>query len=345
MRMTLTRRALFAGAPAILGAQDKAGTKRPVTGEGAFQYEMIHDWGELPRTIRYGNVHGVCIDSQGYIYIHHTVHSTSESDDSMLVFDPAGKFVRSWGREFKGGAHGLHINREGSDEFLYLCDTRRNIVVKTTLKGEEVWTLGYPKQSPSYPVDAEGKAAVKYSPTNLTVAPNGDVYVADGYGSSFVNQYNAKGEFIRTFGGKGKEAGQLDSPHGIWLDRRRGEPQILVADRSNRRLQYFTLDGRHHHFAGQGVVKLPCHFDTHGELLLVPDLEARVTLLNGQDRLVAHLGEDASGTWGQLRRRPREEFIPGKFICPHSACFDKDGNIFVVEWVEVGRVTKLRRLS
>jgi sugar lactone lactonase YvrE len=151
MATKLTRRALFAAAPAILGAQDKAGAKRPVTGEGAFQYEMIHDWGELPRTIRYGNVHGVCVDSQGYIYVHHTVHSTSEGDDSMLVFDPAGKFVKSWGREFKGGAHGLHINREGSDEFLYLCDTRRNIVVKTTLKGEPVWTLGYPKSRPTTP--------------------------------------------------------------------------------------------------------------------------------------------------------------------------------------------------
>lgn len=345
MAIQLTRRALFAAAPAILGAQDKAGAKLPVTGEGAFQYEVIHDWGELPRTIRYGNVHGVCVDSQGYIYIHHTVHATSESDDSMLVFDPAGKFVRSWGNEFKGGAHGLHINKEGSDEFLYLCDTRRNIVMKTTLGGEPVWKLGYPGESPNYPVDSEGKPAAKYSPTNLTVAPNGDVYVADGYGSSFVNQYNAKGEFVRTFGGKGKEAGQLDSPHGIWLDTRRGEPLILVADRSNRRLQYFTLDGRHHHFAGQGTVKLPCHFDTQGELLLVPDLEARVTLLNGQDRLIAHLGDDDSGTWGKLRREPREKFIPGKFICPHSACFDEDGNIFVVEWVEVGRVTKLRRLA
>lgn len=345
MPVTFTRRALFAAAPAILGAQDKAGAKRPVTGDGAFQYEVIHDWGELPRTLRYGNVHGVCIDSQGFIYIHHTVHATSEGEDSMVVFDPAGNFVRSWGRDFKGGAHGLHINREGSTEFLYLCDTRRNIVVKASLQGEVVWTLGYPKDSPHYPVGADGKPAVKYSPTNLTVAPNGDVYVADGYGSSFINQYNAKGEFIRTFGGKGKEAGQLDSPHGIWLDRRHGEPLILVADRSNRRLQYFTLDGRHHHFAGQGTVKLPCHFDTRGEVLLIPDLEARVTLLNRQDELLTHLGDDPSGTWGRLRREPRESFIPGKFICPHSACFDRDGNIFVVEWVEVGRVTKLRRLS
>ncbi len=345
MRSTLTRRAFVAAAPVILGAADKAGAKRPIVGSGAHRYEVIHDWGQLPKHISYGNTHGVCVDAQGQVYIHHTVHASSQTDDTMVVFDRKGRFVRSWGREFKGGAHGLHIRKEGRDEFLYLCDTKRALVVKTTLKGEEVLTLGYPKESPAYKLDGEGKPATKYSPTNLTVAANGDIYVADGYGSSFVNQYNGKGEFIRSFGGKGKAQGQLDQPHGIWLDDRGPAPLLLVADRSNRRLQYFTLDGTHHHFAGEGDVKLPCHFDIHKDLLLIPDLEARVTLMDSANKVVAQLGEDDSGTWGKLRREPREKFVPGKFVCPHSACFDKDGNIFVVEWVEVGRVTKLQRIS
>ncbi|MEI9976438.1 MAG: hypothetical protein WDO73_32905 [Ignavibacteriota bacterium] len=54
----------------------------------------------------------------------------------MVVFDSQGKFVKSWGKEFKGGAHGLHTQREGSTEFLYLCDTKRGVVVKATLVGE-----------------------------------------------------------------------------------------------------------------------------------------------------------------------------------------------------------------
>ena len=83
-------------------------------------------------------------DSQGHIYVHHTVHATSESSDSMVVFDEKGKFVKSWGKEFKGGAHGLHIRKEGSTEYLYLCDTARGIVVKATLNGEEVFSIGYP---------------------------------------------------------------------------------------------------------------------------------------------------------------------------------------------------------
>ncbi len=100
--------------------QDKAGTKAPVMGAGAYTYEAIHDWGVLPPQIKWGNTHGVVEDSQGHIYVHHTVHATSESADTVVVFDRTGKFVRSWGKEFRGVAHGLQIRKEGRDEFLYL---------------------------------------------------------------------------------------------------------------------------------------------------------------------------------------------------------------------------------
>src|SRR5256885_16128440 len=106
-------------APMILGASDKAGTKRPVAGQGEYKYECIHDWGELPSNIKYGNTHGVCEDSHGNIYIHPTVGAASESNDTIVVFDPKGKFVRSWGKQYKLGAHGLHLRKEGKDEYLY----------------------------------------------------------------------------------------------------------------------------------------------------------------------------------------------------------------------------------
>ena len=345
MQTGTSRRGFLSGlaAPIILGAQDKAATKRPVLGSGAHTYEAIHDWGELPAGIRYGNTHGVCEDSQGRIYIHHTVHKTTEVHDSMVVFDAKGKFIKSWGKEFEGGAHGLHIHKEGRQEFLYLCDTQRGIVVKTTLDGEEVFTLRYPKESPGYQPGADGKLP-KYSPTNLAIAPNGDIYVGDGYGSSWVNRYNSKGEFLSAFGGPGKDAGQLDCPHGIMLDRRGPDPILIVADRGNHRIQRFTLAGKHIDFVDG--TKLPCYFDTfkNGDMV-VPDLGARVTLMDSHNKVIEQLGEDPSNTWGELRKEPRDKFIPGKFVCPHGACFDHKGNIFVVEWVEVGRVTKLRHIA
>jgi hypothetical protein len=334
--------ALVAAGPTILHATDKAGTRRPVMGSGAHTYEAYHDWGTLPASIRYGNTHGVCVDSQGHIYIHHTVGADSESADTMIVFDGTGKFVKSWGKDFKGGAHGLHIRKEGRDEFLYLCDTKRALMVKTTLSGEIVYTLDYPKQSEPYARGADGNPTIKYSPTNVAIAPNGDVYVADGYGSSYINQYDTKGSYLRTFGGKGSAPGQLDCPHGLMVDTRPRDPILLVADRTNRRIQTFTLDGKHVGFIDG--TNAPCHFHVHKGMMVVPDLWARVTLFDEHHRVVAQLGEAGIDSWKTIRKGPREQFTPGKFICPHSACFDHDGNIFVVEWVEVGRVTKLVRV-
>jgi len=357
----MTRREFLAAAtvtpvvsPILLGMQDKAGTKAPVMGSGAYTYEAVHDWGVLPPSIRFGNTHGVVQDAQGYIYVHHTVHASSESADSMVVFDPAGTFVRSWGREFRGVAHGLHIRKEGRDEYLYLTVNAANpqlspqpdmqaVVVKATLKGEAVWTIQGPPPIPQYAATGDGPPP-RYNPTNLAIAPNGDIYVGDGYGSYYVNQYNRNAEYIRTFGGKGSGPGQLSEPHGIWMDTRERTPVLVVADRRNNRLQRFTLDGRHVDFIPG--FRLPCHFDERRGLVVIPDLQGRVTLMDRSNQIVAHLGDsNAPSGNNPLRTKPRDQFIPGQFICPHGACFDRDGNIFVVEWVEVGRVSKLRRVA
>ena len=342
LRQCGTGLAAAAAAPTILGASDKSGIKRPIVGSGAFTYEVYHDWGELPAGIKYGNTHGVCEDNHGNIYVHHTVHATSERHDTMVVFDAKGKFVRSWGSEFEGGAHGLHIRREGRDEFLYLCDTKRALVTKVTPKGEQVWQLGYPKESARYPVNPDGTPGIKYSPTNVAIAPSGDIYVADGYGSSYINQYDNAGRYIRTFGGKGQEAGQLDCPHGLMVDTRSEIPILMVADRSNKRLQTFSLAGEHRGFVPD--FPAPCHFSERHGVLVVPDLFARVTLIDRANRVVAQLGDAGVDSWKPIRGGPRENFPIGKFVCPHSACFDHEGNIFVVEWVEVGRVTKLKKV-
>lgn len=335
----MQRRTFITGlaAPLLLHATNKSGSAKPIVGSGAHTYEVTHDWGVLPPQIKYGNTHGVCEDVQGHIYIHHTVNAASESYDSMVVFDANGRFVKSWGSAFRGGAHGLQLHREGSQQFLFLCDTQRGVVVKSTLDGEEVFMLGYPSMASPY------SKRTPYSPTNLAIAPNGDLYVGDGYGSSYINQYNRNGDYIRTFGGKGKNPGQLDCPHGLIVDVREQTPLLVVADRGNHRIQRFSLDGQHIDFISG--TNLPCYFSIYrnGDVV-VPDLGARVTLLDKHNQVIEHLGDDSSSPWMETRKLSRDHFTPGKFVCPHGACFDHAGNIFVVEWVEVGRVTKLRRV-
>lgn len=340
--------------PTLLGVQDKAGTRAPVLGSGEYTYEAIHDWGMLPPRLKWGNTHGVVEDAQGLIVVHHTVHPTSDSGDTVVVLDRDGRFVRSWGSDYRGVAHGLHVRREGSGEFLYLTanaanprqtppPARQAVVVKTTLGGEVVWTIAGPPPGDHYKPGPDGTAP-RYNPTNVAIAPNGDVYVADGYGSYFITQYDSQGAPVSTFGGRGDGPGQLNEPHGLWMDVRGPAPLLVVADRRNNRLQRFTPAGEHVDFIPG--FRLPCHFDEHDGLVVVPDLHGRVTLLDRDNRIVAHLGDSNAPTWNNpLRNQPRDQFIPGQFICPHGACFDHEGNIFVVEWVEVGRVTKLRHVS
>lgn len=184
----------------------------------------------------------------------------------------------------------------------------------------------------------------------LFVSGGGDIYVGDGYGSSFINQYDKNGKFIRTFGGKPadatktKDTGSLNSPHGIFIDSRGGAEELVVADRSNNRLQYFTLDGKHKRFVQHAPNWLPCHFHFHKSLMVVPDLGARVQILDSANAVVATLGDDGSSEWRKTRVMDRDKFTPGKFVCPHGACFNHKGDVFVAEWVEVGRVTKLLKV-
>jgi hypothetical protein len=334
-RRFLHATAAAAGIAPWVHAADKAGARRPMVGSGAYQYEVLHDWGELPDGYVYGNTHGVCQDAQGFIYIKHTVGTGARCEDAVVVFDADGKFVRSWGKDFKGGAHGLHLNREGGTEFLYLCDIRRRFAVKTTVAGEEVFRFPFPAAEGLYEKPED------YVPTNIAIAPDGTVFVADGYGKSYIHRYTTQGKYLASFAGPGSEPGKAKCPHGLMVDRRGAEPELVVADRSNRRLQYFSLAGEHRRFVTDEL-RAPCHFDERDGVLLIPDLEARVTLFGRDNRLIAHLGD--GGHYNGIRDKSRDHFTPGKFVAPHSAIFDRAGNIFVVEWVEVGRVTKLRRV-
>jgi hypothetical protein len=190
-----------------------------------------------------------------------------------------------------------------------------------------------------------------FMPTNYAFTPDGGFYLADGYGSFRIHRYDKDANWKFAFGEPGKADGQFETPHGIFYDNRSGrEPSVLVADRANKRLQWFTPEGKHLKTL-DGFI-LPANIDVHGDILLVPDLSARVTLLDRNNQVIAHLGEDQA--WrdqvlkdGMKMRRDEsgESWVSGKFLHPHDACFDPAGNIYVAEWVHTGRITKLRKLS
>lgn len=325
--------AAFAVAPSIRAAR-KSGLDNPILGSGDHRYECLHDWLTPPRGLAWGDTHGLAQDEAGRIYVAHTVHPESSKPDAVVVFDENGTFQTAWGADFRGGAHGLDIRKEKDGEFLYHCDTRRRLVVKTNLEGEVVWSAGCPTESGVY------ASPDKFCPTNVAFHPDGDIFVGDGYGSSYIHRYTAAGKYVKTIVQPGSDKGKVSCPHGLWLDTRSGTARLAVADRSNRRIQYFTLDGEHISFVTEGM-RQPCHFKTRGDMLLVPDLSSVVTLLDKDNKVIVHLGD---GDPTNLRGAPREKFIPGKFIHPHTAIFLKNGDILVAEWVPIGRITLLRRV-
>ncbi len=332
---------LAPAAPLILTAA-KTDPKHVVVGEGEHRYEASHNWGELPAHVRWGDTHGVCVDEAGLIYVKHRSNE-KEPIDSIVVFDPAGRFVRSFGKAYHTQGHGIDVRKEGNEEFLYLSCIRFGFIVKATLTGEEVWRMQAPREPGVY-----DKPDAKYAPTNIAFAPDGGFYVGDGYGSDYIHQYDKDAKWVRTWGGTGSEPGKMKTPHGLWLDARPGrEPSLAVCDRANARLQYFSLDGRHVGFVNE--LSFPADIDIQGEVLLCPDLHARITLFDKENKVITHLGYDAAWTEQvladnfKLRTDPKR-WENGRFIHPHDACFDADGNIFVAEWVPTGRVSKLRRV-
>jgi hypothetical protein len=338
-------------APTILHAADKTGKSNLVIGTGKYRYEVFHDWAQLPSKFTWQTTHNVAVDAEGLLYVIHEGKADLTDHPSIFVFDQTGKYVRSFGNQFQGGGHGLEVRTEGEDQFLYVCAYQQvKAFAKLTLTGEVVWEKYAPMDSGVYQKD-EDTVRVKrwgrdaFMPTNFAFLNDGGFLLADGYGSFYIHRYDKDGNWVSKFGGPGEGKGKFNTPHGIWIDQRsEGQEQVVVCDRAHHTLQYLTLDGEYiETLSGYG---LPANIDTWKNLMLVPELHARLSILDGEKNIVARLGDDVERVTGEKDvRSDRNRWIEGKFVHPHDACFDTEGNIYVAEWVATGRITKLRRLS
>jgi hypothetical protein len=284
--------------------------------------------------VELGNTHGcMVVRKDGNILVN------TDTAHAVVVFSPEGKIVDAWGKEFQGGLHGMCLREEEGKEVLYLTHTRRHEVVKTTIDGKVLWTIGWPKASGVY------KSEGQYNPTAIAVAPDGRIFVGDGYGLSWVHIYDKDRNYLKSFGGRGKEDGKMQTPHGLLMDTRGEEPLLLVCDRENHRLQWFTLDGDFVRKMDQNL-RRPCNvWPMAGGGLVVADLAGRITFLDQANKLVAHVGDNANPKLRATNRVKRELWNDGEFISPHSVCVDDDGHVYVMDWNFLGRITKLTRCN
>jgi len=299
----------------------------PVYGHNGMQYRMDTKWGALNPAINPVNdCHEMVQDSKGNIIL-----LTNETKNNILVYNKSGKLQYNWGHEFPG-AHGLTLQNANGEEFLFITDTEKHQVYKTTLDGRLLLTIDYPAETGVY---AKKESFV---PTETTVLANGDFFIADGYGSQYIMHYDASGKLKHFFGGRGEGTEHFDNAHGITIDTRNKDITLLITDRTRNCFKRFSLDGKL-----LDIISLPgacvCRPVIHGDhlyaaVLRSPNLDAAgtgfVTILDKNNKVVSNIGgNEPVYKDGQLQPLSQAEKI---FVHPHDVCVDDEQNLYVAQW-------------
>jgi len=273
------------------------------------ELEPVIDLLQVPGHIVFGGVSGVAVNSQGQIYVLH------RAEHPVVCFEPTGEYVRAWGDDLIGSGHGLRIDREDN---VWVTDTEHHLVYKFDPRGELLLTLGQPDK-PGLGHDQFDK------PTDVNFGPGGEIYVTDGYGNSRIMKFNAKGEFLTTWGEAGSGPGQFNAPHAVVIGK---DGRVIIGDRDNDRIQIFTPEGELLEtwtgFAPFGLAFGP------DDVLFVADGRANKILRLDADGNVVQ-------SWGGTKGA-----APGEFSTPHMLEADRQGNLYAAE-VSGKRVQKLVR--
>jgi len=301
----LKKLTLFALCVAVLCAATFA-ARSPRQGEKVPEYKPVPGWLQVPKDFEFGLVTGVATDKDDNLYIFH------RGEQPVAIFNKDGKFLRSWGEDEVETAHGLRIDHEGN---VWTTDLDRHQVIKHDPNGKILLKLGKAYK--------EGNTPDQFDcPADVAIAPNGDIYVADGYGNSRVVKFNKEGKYLKEWGKPGKGPGEFDLVHAIALD---AKGRVYVADRENDRIQIFDGDGK---FLEQwrGFGSPYGLFLQNGQRWLVTDGKGeQVCFLDLQGKVLSRFGQKGKG--------------PGQFLLAHGICADSRGVLYVTE-AEGDRVQK-----
>jgi peptidylamidoglycolate lyase len=311
--------------PGLLTAKEKG---EIILGHNNKRYRIDTTWGQLDfARFPVKDCHEMVQDRRGRIIL-----LTNETKNNIIIYDKKGKLLTTWGNEYPGG-HGLTLFDENGEEVLFICDNNRHQVIKTTLDGRVLLTMDYPKETGEY------SKAEEYVPTETTIAPNGDIYVVDGYGKDFIIQYNYKGEYIRHWGGRGTEEKHLQNAHGICFDnRQKDKPVLIVTSREQNAFKRYTLNGEF-----IDTIAIPgawvCRPVIRGEYLYAAVLQSQnmlwkesgfVTILDKNNKVISNPGGNEPA---YINNQLSESYQTTKvFKYPHDVCIDDEENLYIAQW-------------
>lgn len=297
-------------------------------GQNEKQYTLDQNWVKSkPADLPVKDCHEMVQTSQGQILL-----LTNETKNNLISFDKSGKVLGSSAHSFPGG-HGLTLAGAGSDQVLFITDTELRQVFKTDLSGHIIQTWSCPMDTGHY------QDPKQFVPTETTVMPNGEFYVADGYGAQFVLHYGDDGLLKNSFGGRGEGDHHLDNAHGITIDNRSGSPTLLVTDRTRCCFKRFSLQGE---FLEK--IELPgacvCRPVIMGDYLYAAVLRSPhmgtdnsgfVIILNKANKVVSVVGGAAAAYNPDGSLQPFYQTI--KILKhPHDVLVDDEENLYVCQW-------------
>jgi sugar lactone lactonase YvrE len=297
------------------------------------RYEVVANWEQLPAGYTHLDVVGVAVDSRDRVFVF------TRAQPRVIIYEPDGRFVASWGENlFTARTHGIAI---GPNDEVYCVDEGAQVVYRFTPDGQLQQTIGTVGVAADTGYDGRTLESIRPGgrpfnrPTNVAIAPNGDLYVSDGYGNARVHRFSPSGELIQSWGEPGSGPGQFMLVHGICIT---PDGRVLVADRENGRIQIFNLDGRYQtewndvqrptnvRLGRDGLFYVselwrPVGHKSYTQGITDIDLPGRVSVLDANGGVVAR--------WGGADRT-----APGNFVAPHDICVDSRGDVYVGEVTE-----------
>ena len=302
----------------------------------ATDFTAVADWLKLPEgRPNLGNMHGdVAVSSTGEVYV-----SVQDPAAGLQVYAPDGKFLRNVPNA-PSDFHGFVIRKQADGEFIYGATMRGQTVVKMRLDGGTVMTIG----SSSIPDQFKAKNArsgqLALLLTGLDVAPNGDIYVADGYASDFIHRFDRNGKYLSSFGGKGAPY-SFNTLHKLAIDTRFEPARIIAVDRANNRVVHMSLTGEFLGVVAKDLL-LPAAVAIAGEHAVIGELTGRVTLLDKSGTAAARVGTNTEQGVG-TNKIPPAQWKTGLVLAPHGVALNGQGDLFVAEFNSFGRVHRFNR--
>lgn len=270
---------------------------------GGQRYEVQRRWGKLPPDLSWGFVSQVAVNSSGQTYL------LQRANPPVLIFNPQGSYVGALGEDDVRDGHGIYV---AADDRVFIVDRDAHEIRVYDKEHRLALTLGrrsWPTQDGPF-----------NHPTGVAVAPDGEIYVSDGYGNACVHRFSPQGELLGTWGQLGAQAGEFSTPHAVLVTQ---SDQVLVADRENCRVQVFSRDGTF----------ITSWLGFHNPMDLFEDRAGRIYVTDQVPRI--HVLTNDGTPLGRCR---------GAINGAHGISGDREGNLFLAE-LAPERLTRLALIA